>query len=63
MASLIPLFYEICAEGAYPIGESSTAGFITWLNNAACLVFLLVASVKSFGNVFHIYDSRVKLFN
>ncbi|PIK47825.1 putative disrupted in renal carcinoma protein 2, partial [Apostichopus japonicus] len=48
VASLIPLFYEICAEGAYPIGESSTAGFITWLNNAACLVFLLVASVKSF---------------
>lgn len=49
VASLIPIFYEICAEGAYPIGESSTTGLMTWLNNAACLLFLLVASIKSFG--------------
>ncbi|KAJ8036070.1 Disrupted in renal carcinoma protein 2-like [Holothuria leucospilota] len=48
-ASLIPLFYEICAEGAYPIGESTTTGFSTWLNNLFCLIFLLTASVNAFG--------------
>ena len=45
----IGLFYELAVETTYPVAEGITTGLLTTMNNAGCLVFLLVPSIPGLG--------------
>ena len=42
MNGTIPLFYELCVETTFPIGEGSTEAFLVLLQNLVQSVFLAV---------------------
>ncbi|XP_050395918.2 solute carrier family 49 member 4 [Patella vulgata] len=45
----IPLLYELACELAYPIGEGTTNGVVTILNNLSGLIFLFILMVPDIG--------------
>lgn len=47
--SAVPLLFEMSCELTYPIGEGTTNGILTLMNNIGGLVFLFVLMVPSIG--------------
>ncbi|XP_046553131.1 solute carrier family 49 member 4 homolog [Haliotis rubra] len=47
----IPIIFEMGCELTYPIGEGTTNGAMTLMNNAGALVFLLVLMIPNIGTV------------
>merc|ERR1712096_497350 len=47
--AMIPLFFEMAVEAAYPIAEGLTTNVLTVLSNIASLSFLGVQSVPGIG--------------
>nr|XP_054751160.1 solute carrier family 49 member 4 homolog isoform X1 [Lytechinus pictus] len=40
--SMVPIIFEVTAEGAFPTGEETSCMFMTWLANVTGLIFLLL---------------------
>jgi len=41
----LPLYFEICVEALYPIGEGLITGMQTVMNNIGCTIFLIIPSI------------------
>mmetsp|Transcript_823 Transcript_823/g.1598 ORF Transcript_823/g.1598 Transcript_823/m.1598 type:complete len:137 (-) Transcript_823:365-775(-) len=44
-----PLFFELCVENTYPIGEGSTAGLLTWSQGIIQTIFLAILQDNAAG--------------
>ncbi|KAK6186018.1 hypothetical protein SNE40_008137 [Patella caerulea] len=49
--SSVPLLFELACELAYPIGEGTTNGVMTILNNLGGLIFLFILMIPNIGTI------------
>ena len=45
----LPLFYELCCETSYPMGEGITGAFQTIINNVSGVIFLFTLQIPHIG--------------
>ncbi|XP_046553121.1 solute carrier family 49 member 4 homolog isoform X2 [Haliotis rubra] len=51
LSSAVPLLFEMSCELTYPIGEGTTNGVLTLMNNIGGLVFLFVLMIPNIGTM------------
>ncbi|XP_025082550.1 disrupted in renal carcinoma protein 2 homolog [Pomacea canaliculata] len=51
ITSAIPFLYELACELAYPVGEATSNGILTMVNNFTGIIFLLVLMIPNIGTM------------
>ncbi|XP_033625098.1 solute carrier family 49 member 4 homolog [Asterias rubens] len=47
--SPVPIYFELTAEGVYPVSEANSTMVMAFMNNVACLIFLLIFMIPNIG--------------